>query len=93
MLLFNYLDRARMPEIVERGGARADSCLLETFLEAQKAFGWGPSTDDHLLRSGELFRLVLPLVVVHGREVVEAVDNARWSAIASVLRANESNRA
>ena len=37
------------------------------------------------LRSGELLRLVLPLVVVHGREVVEAVDDARWSAMASVL--------
>ena len=29
--------------------------------------------------------LLLPLVVVHGREVVEAVDDARWSAMASVL--------
>jgi hypothetical protein len=28
---------------------------------------------------------VVPLVVVHGREVVEAADNARWSAVASVL--------
>jgi hypothetical protein len=58
---------------------------METFLEAQKAFGWGPSNDKHLLRSGELNKLVAPLVVIHGREVVEAVDNARWSAMASVL--------
>ena len=29
--------------------------------------------------------LVLQLVVVHAREVVEAVDDARWSAMASVL--------
>jgi hypothetical protein len=59
--------------------------ILETFLEAQKAFGWGPSSDEHLLRSGELAHLVAPLTILHGREVVEAVDNARWSALASVL--------
>jgi len=84
VLVFNYLDRARMPGILERvdmGGL----LILETFLEAQKAFGWGPSSEDHLLRSGELPKLVAPLTVVHGREVVEAVDNARWSAMASVL--------
>ena len=59
--------------------------FLETFLEAQKAFGWGPTNDAHLLKSGELLKLVAPLVVLHGREVVEAVDNARWSAMSSVL--------
>lgn len=84
VLVFNYLDRARMPQVV---GSVAPGGLLmaETFLEAQKAFGWGPSSDQHLLRSGELLKLVLPLVVLHGREVVEAVDSARWSALASVL--------
>lgn len=84
VLVFNYLDRARMPDIVN-AVAPGGLLFLETFLEAQKAFGWGPSNDAHLLRSGELLRLVLPLVVVHGREVVEAVDDARWSAMASVL--------
>ena len=84
VLVFNYLDRARMPDIVNIV-APGGLLFLETFLEAQKAFGWGPSKDAHLLRSGELLRLVLPLVVVHGREVVEAVDDARWSAMASVL--------
>jgi len=84
VLVFNYLDRARMPKIVEAVAA-GGLLMMETFLEAQKAFGWGPSSDSHLLRSGELNKLVTPLVVVHGREVVEAVDNARWSALASVL--------
>ena len=84
VLVFNYLDRAKMPAIVNTV-APGGFLILETFLEAQKAFGWGPSSDDHLLRSGELVKLVLPLVVVHGREVVEAVDDARWSAMASVL--------
>jgi 2-polyprenyl-3-methyl-5-hydroxy-6-metoxy-1,4-benzoquinol methylase len=84
VLVFNYLDRAKMPAIVD-AVAPGGFLILETFLEAQKAFGWGPSNDDHLLRSGELVKLVVPLVVVHGREVVEAVDDARWSAMASVL--------
>jgi 2-polyprenyl-3-methyl-5-hydroxy-6-metoxy-1,4-benzoquinol methylase len=84
VLVFNYLDRAKMPAIVD-AVAPGGFLILETFLEAQKAFGWGPSSDDHLLRSGELVKLVVPLVVVHGREVVEAVDDARWSAMASVL--------
>ncbi len=84
VLMFNYLDRKRMPDIVNSVAPRG-FLILETFLEAQRAFGWGPSSDAHLLRSGELAKLISPLVVVHGREVVEAVDNARWSAMASVL--------
>ena len=59
--------------------------IMETFLEAQQAFGWGPSSDAHLLRPVSSRALVPPLVVVHGREVVEAVDDERWSAVASVL--------
>jgi 2-polyprenyl-3-methyl-5-hydroxy-6-metoxy-1,4-benzoquinol methylase len=84
VLVFNYLDRERMPKLVAAVGP-GGVLLMETFLEAQKAFGWGPSSEAHLLHSGELNRLVAPLVVIHGREVVEAVDNARWSAMASVL--------
>jgi 2-polyprenyl-3-methyl-5-hydroxy-6-metoxy-1,4-benzoquinol methylase len=84
ILIFDYLDRAGLPKIIERV-APGGLLLLETFLEAQKAFGWGPTSDEHLLRSGELGKLVAPLTAIHGREVVEAVDNANWSAVASVL--------
>ena len=84
ILVFNYLDRSAMAAIAA-ALAPGGILILETFLEAQKAFGWGPSSDEHLLRSGELRTLVAPLTVIHGREVVEAVDNARWSAMASVL--------
>lgn len=84
ILVFNYLDRGAMPRILERV-APGGLLIIETYLEAQKAFGWGPSSDEHLLRSGELGKLVSPLTVIHGREVVEAVDNARWSAMASAL--------
>jgi 2-polyprenyl-3-methyl-5-hydroxy-6-metoxy-1,4-benzoquinol methylase len=84
VLVFNYLDRAKMPqmiELVEPGGF----LMMETFLSTQRELGWGPTSDDHLLRPGELARLVSPLTILHGREVVEAVDAERWRAVASVL--------
>jgi 2-polyprenyl-3-methyl-5-hydroxy-6-metoxy-1,4-benzoquinol methylase len=84
VLVFNYLDRARMPGLINLVGPHG-LLMYETFHDAQKSFGWGPSSDAHLLRSGELFQLVKPLTVIHGREVVEPVDSARWVALASVL--------
>jgi SAM-dependent methyltransferase len=84
VLVFNYLDRARMPELVaqlEPGGF----LMMETYLTAQRELGWGPTSDDHLLRPGELAGLVAPLTIVHGREVLEAIDAERWRAVASVL--------
>ncbi len=84
VLMFNYLDRAKMPqmiELVEPGGI----LMMETFLSTQRELGWGPTSDDHLLHPGELARLVAPLAVLHGREVIEAVDAERWRAVASVL--------
>jgi 2-polyprenyl-3-methyl-5-hydroxy-6-metoxy-1,4-benzoquinol methylase len=84
VLVFNYLDRASMPRIlglVAPGGR----LMMETFLEAQRDAGWGPTSERHLLRFGELTRLVAPLTVVHGREVFETVDSARWRAVASVI--------
>ena len=59
--------------------------MMETFLLAQRELGWGPTSDDHLLRPGELAGLVAPLTIVHGREVLEAIDAERWRAVASVL--------
>ena len=84
VLVFNYLDRERMPKIVERVGP-GGFLIFETFLETQREFGWGPTSEAHLLTSGELPRLVAPLTVRHGREVVEPLDNARWIALGSVL--------
>ena len=84
VLVFNYLDRQLMPRIVERVGP-ASLLMYETFLDTQKEFGWGPANDAHLLHSGELGRLVSPLLALHGREVVEPADNARWIALGSVL--------
>jgi hypothetical protein len=64
---------------------------METFLEAQREAGWGPTSERHLLHPGELARLVAPLTVVHGREVFETVDAERWRAVASVV-AQKRNR-
>ena len=84
VLVFNYLDRASMPKIlglVAPGGR----LMMETFLEAQREAGWGPTSERHLLRPGELGRLVAPLTILHGREVFETVDAERWRAVASVI--------
>src|SRR5215210_497108 len=84
VLAFNYLDRVSMPKIlglVAPGGR----LMMETFLQAQLEAGWGPTSQSHLLRPGELARLVAPLTVEFGREVVEAVDTERWRAVASVV--------
>lgn len=84
VLVFNYLDRASMPRIIDLV-APDGTLMMETFLEAQREAGWGPSSERHLLRPGELARLVAPLTVLHGREVFETVDAERWRAVASVI--------
>jgi 2-polyprenyl-3-methyl-5-hydroxy-6-metoxy-1,4-benzoquinol methylase len=83
VLLFNYLDRGRMEDVkaaVRSGGL----LLMETYLEWQRALGWGPSKDEHLLAPGELTRLVAPFEVLHGREVFEPIDANKIRAVASV---------
>ena len=84
LLLFNYLDRARMPELLQylRPGGYL---LMETFLVDQRAFDWGPTSDVHLLKRGELADLVAPLEILHGRESLEPVEGVHWSAVASIL--------
>lgn len=84
VLVFNYLDRSRMGDVTARVGPRGH-LLMETFLDSQPSFGWGPTSEQHLLRPGELARLVAPLTVIHGREALEPVDANRWRAIAGVL--------
>lgn len=84
VLVFNYLDRARMQQILDRVAA-GGVLIMETFLTTQRVFGWGPSSDAHLLRLGELPQLVAPLEIVHGREVFEPVDAERWRAVAGIV--------
>jgi 2-polyprenyl-3-methyl-5-hydroxy-6-metoxy-1,4-benzoquinol methylase len=83
VMIFNYLDRRRMPlfaQAVRPGG----HLMLETFLESQRQLGWGPKSDEHLLRAGELPALLLPLEVVLAREALDFSDG-RPMAVASAL--------
>ncbi|MBI2402961.1 MAG: class I SAM-dependent methyltransferase [Gemmatimonadetes bacterium] len=83
VMVFNYLDRSRMPEL--RGTVRPRGYLLcETFLEAQREHGWGPTSDDHLLKPGELLELVEPFEVILAREALDFVGG-RPMAVASIL--------
>lgn len=83
VMVFNYLDRARMPEL--REAVRPGGHLLcETFLEAQREHGWGPSSSDHLLKPGELIRLAEPFEILLAREALDFVGG-RPMAVASVL--------
>ena len=84
VLVFNYLDRANMPRILQLV-APGGLLFMETFLEAQREAGWGPTSSAHLLRPGELARLVAPLTVLYGREALETVDSEHWRAVASVV--------
>ena len=83
VMMFNYLHRERMEDFlgaVKPGGY----FLAETFLEGQRNMGWGPESDEHLLKPGELRHLVDPFEIFLFREVLEMVDG-RPAAIASVL--------
>lgn len=84
VLVFNYLDRLRLGEVIARV-TPSGLLIMETFLEAQRAQGWGPTRPEHLLQAGELARLVAPLTVLYGREVLEPVDTSRWRAVASIV--------
>jgi 2-polyprenyl-3-methyl-5-hydroxy-6-metoxy-1,4-benzoquinol methylase len=87
VLVFNYLDRARMDDVrglVAPGGV----LVMETYLEWQRALGWGPGKSEHLLAPGELARLVAPLETLHGREVFEPVESNKVRAVASIVAQN-----
>lgn len=73
VMMFNYLDRKRLAQfvaLVKPGGF----FLSETFLERQRDLGWGPTSDNHLLKPMEFPHLVAPLTLVFAREVLEILD-------------------
>jgi hypothetical protein len=72
---------AAVRDLVAPGGL----LIMESFLTTQRELGWGPNSDDHLLRPGELARLIAPLRILHGREALEPVDAERWRAVASAV--------
>lgn len=82
--VFNYLDRGRMADLC-RLVAPGGILMMETYLEQQRALGWGPSHADHLLAPGELAALVAPWTIVHGREALEEAGGERVRAVASIV--------
>ena len=75
VMVFGYLDRGRLPELlacVKPGGY----LLMETFLDQQRSLGWGPTSDDHLLRTGELWHIAEPFEIILAREVLEILDGS-----------------
>jgi SAM-dependent methyltransferase len=84
VMVFNYLDRGRMADIV-RLVAPGGLLFMETYLDWQRDLGWGPSREEHLLKPGELAQLIAPLEVLHGREVFEPIDATKVRAVASVV--------
>jgi len=84
VLVFDYLDRGSVPRLLQ-SLAPDGLLIMETFMVTQRELGWGPTRDEHLLARGELARLIAPLEVLHGREVLEPVDVERWRSVASVV--------
>jgi cyclopropane fatty-acyl-phospholipid synthase-like methyltransferase len=83
VMVFDYLDRERMPDFLN--AVRPGGYLLaETYLEGQQEMGWGPQSEDHLLKPGELLRLAEPFEVFLFREVLEMIDG-RPAVVASIL--------
>ena len=83
VMQFDYLDRARLPDfldLVKPGGY----FIAETFLVAQRELGWGPTSDEHLLKPAEFWSLVGPFEIVLAREVHETLDG-RTKAVSSIL--------
>ncbi len=91
VMMFYYLDRQRTGDIL--GAVRPGGFFLfETFLNVQRQYGWGPKSDDHLLKHGELLELVDPLEILLEREAHDVADD-RPMAVASVLAQRRANDA
>jgi 2-polyprenyl-3-methyl-5-hydroxy-6-metoxy-1,4-benzoquinol methylase len=83
VMIFNYLDRRRMPAfraLVKPGGW----LLVETFLRTQGQHGWGPTSAEHLLEPGELVTLAAPFEITLAREGTE-IAQGRPMDVAGVL--------
>lgn len=79
IVVARYLQRDLFPAIVDAlspGGV----LIYETFTEAQRALGRGPTSPDHLLQAGELPRRTQALEPVFYEEVAEPDAVARLVA-------------
>ena len=83
VMQYKDLDRSRLPHLLDavKPGGYVE---LEAFLERQRDLGWGPTSDVHLLKAGELWSLVQDFEIMLAREVLEILDG-RTRAVASIL--------
>ena len=82
VIVTRYLQRDLFPALV---GALAPGgvILYETFTEAQRAHGWGPTSPAHLLAAGELPTYFSELEMLFYEEVAGPEAVARVAARAS----------
>ena len=79
VVVTRYLQRELFPAL-RASLAPGGTILYETFTEAQRALGRGPTSPDHLLRVGELKTRFAGLDVLFYEEVVEPEAVARLVA-------------
>ncbi len=79
VVVTRYLQRDLFPALA-RALTAGGVILYETFTEKQRALGRGPTSPDHLLRSGELREAFPNFEMIFYEEVVEAEAVARLVA-------------
>jgi SAM-dependent methyltransferase len=79
VVVTRYLQRDLFPSLRETL-APGGLIVYETFTEAQRALGWGPTSPDHLLRPGELRACFEGFEVLSYEEVSEPEAVARIAA-------------
>lgn len=83
VMQYHDLDRSRIPRLLE--AVKPGGYLqFEAFLERQRDLGWGPTSDEHLLKTGELWSLAQGFEILLAREALEILDG-RTRAVASIL--------
>ena len=85
VLNFYYLQRELCPALSR--ALRAGGVLIfETFTTEQRAFGWGPTRDEHLLLPGELRELFPELETLAYREGIEESERGKKAVAGLIAR-------
>jgi SAM-dependent methyltransferase len=70
VVVTRYLQRDLFPSLIS-ALAPGGVLIYETFTEAQRTRGYGPTSPDHLLNAGELRRCANGLAILHDAEIDE----------------------
>jgi SAM-dependent methyltransferase len=79
IVVTRYLQRNLFPSLMD-ALAPGGVLLYETFTVRQREKGWGPTSADHLLESGELRDRLAPLDILFYEEAIEPEAVARLAA-------------